>query len=190
MYLKKEDFEKSALIIAKNLLGSYLVHNSLEGLTVGRIVETECYLGANDIASHAFHGITERNKIMFGPSGHFYIYFTYGMHYCINIVTEKEGIAEAVLIRALEPIKGIELMQHRRHTDNITNLSNGPAKLTQAMGINKKINGLSVESPQLYLTPTNDHSFKIIHKPRIGIKANTDKLWRFYIENNPYISAK
>src|SRR5260370_33103893 len=116
------------------------MHLEEEETTLGRIVETEAYLW-NDPAAHAFVGKTKRNAVLFGPVGHAYVYFIYGMHYCVNVVTGREGAGEAVLIRALEPQRGIALMQQRRRTEKVTLLCNGPARLTEALGITVALNG-------------------------------------------------
>ncbi len=142
-----------ALRAAPNLLGWVLVHDSRDGTTAGIIVETEAYT-AHDAASHSYRGKTARTEVMFGPAGHLYVYFTYGMHYCINVVTGAEGNGEAVLIRALEPIEGLELMKQRRGQTDELQLTNGPAKLTQAMGIAKPNNGeFLLGNGRLHLKP-------------------------------------
>ncbi|MSR85848.1 DNA-3-methyladenine glycosylase [Candidatus Woesearchaeota archaeon] len=174
--------------IAKSLLGMYLVHESPEGKTVGKIVETEAYLW-NDPAAHSFSGKTERNAPMFGKPGTTYVYFTYGMHFCFNVVTAKEGIGEAVLIRALEPIEGIGLMKLRRRVEELHQLCNGPAKLVQAMGIQKEYNTHFLLDKPLYLQERKE-KIKIVSTTRIGISKATKKKWRFYIKDNPFISKK
>lgn len=176
-----------ALTAAQSLLGCELIHRSPEGTTSGYIVETEAYM-ATDAASHSFRGKTPRTEIMFGPAGYLYVYFTYGMHYCVNIVTGSEGIGEAVLIRAIQPNDGIEIMKHRRLTENIINLTNGPAKMAQAMGITKLQNGEYVlGSGPVQLRPGIKPD-SIVKAKRIGITRETEKLWRFYIAGSPYVS--
>ncbi len=172
--------------IAKKLLGMYLIHESTEGKTVGKIVETEAYLW-NDPAAHSFSGKTKRNAPMFGKPGIAYVYFTYGMHFCFNVVTAEEGKGEAVLIRALEPIEGIELMKKRRKQEEIHAICNGPAKLVQAMGIRKKYNGHFLLEKPLYLEEKKEN-VKIISKQRIGITKASDKKWRFLIKGNSFVS--
>jgi len=182
-------FDKDTITIAQSLLGLYLIHESPEGKTVGKIVETEAYL-FNDPAAHSYRGKTPRNAPMFEKAGTSYVYFTYGMHYCFNIVTEKEGIGEAVLIRALEPIEGIELMKQRRKQEDISQLCNGPAKLVQAMGITKDHNNISLQEKPLYIEERKKEKFSIAKKPRIGISLAKSKPFRFYIKGNPFVSRK
>jgi len=158
-----------------------------EGKSIGRIVETEAYL-EDDPASHSFRGKTKRNEVMFGSPGRAYIYFTYGMHHCFNVVTNIEGVGEAVLIRALEPISGIELMKKRRGIEDVKNLCNGPAKLFVAMGISKEMNGLNLESGKLRIEQSNDR-FDIISSNRIGISQGSDLKYRFFIKGNEFVSA-
>lgn len=189
-------FKKSTLQVARELLGMYLVHYSPEGFSVGRIVETEAYL-YNDPASHSFNGPSSRNQAMFGPAGKAYIYFIYGMYHCFNVVTRPEGKGEAVLIRALEPIVGIEWMQKRRQKKSgkkisLQNLCNGPAKLVIAMGIHPKQNHLNLLTSELRLLPRNyfwkSSQFSIVVDKRIGIRKGAELPYRFYIEGNIFIS--
>lgn len=174
---------------APRLLGCRLLHESEQGITSGRIVETEAY-EESDPASHSHNGKTTRNEVMFGPPGRAYIYFTYGMHYCFNIVTGIEGDGEAVLIRALEPLEGIDLMRERRGRRDIRNLCSGPAKLVQAMGITSEHNGQDLSTGRLRLLAAENTDFDVVRTTRIGIKKSTDKKLRFYIRGNPYISRK
>lgn len=173
--------------IARGLLGKILIHLLPEGLVMGKIVETEAYLSRDDPACHAARGETKRNEAMFGPPGNAYVYLIYGMYYCFNVVTGKEGTGEAVLIRALEPLEGIMEMQQRRGISELSNLTNGPGKLCQAMGINKAHNKISLTDSDLVIMDTKENPL-IASSPRIGIKAGTDLLLRFYIPNNPYVS--
>lgn len=172
--------------VAPKLLGSLVVREIDGQELVGRIVETEAY-DQTDAASHSYKGRTPRTDIMFGPPGHAYVYFTYGMHYCCNVVTGQEGEGSAVLIRALEPLEGLEIMRQNRGREE--SLTNGPAKLCQALKIDKTLNGHNLSSSPFYLElkeqlPTN----KIMQTTRIGITRNTDKPWRFYIKGNPFVS--
>jgi|SRR3989338_5308626 len=182
MKLKKEFFAGETLDVARNLLGCYLIN----GNCAGKIVETEAYL-ENDSASHSFKGKTKRNGAMFGEPGTAYVYFTYGMHHCFNVVTNKKGIGEAVLIRALEPVKGINKMKLNRKKEDIKFLCSGPAKLVAALGINKKHNGASLINGKIKITE-GEKPKEIVSTGRIGIKNNAHLHYRFYIKGNPFIS--
>jgi len=165
---------------AKDLLGKTLVRKIGNQILSGVIIETEAYKGKNDPASHASRKKTERNKIMFGEVGHAYVYFTYGMHYCFNVVAKKEeDKAGAVLIRAIQPQQGIKHMVKNRKTDVISNLTNGPGKLTQAMQITLKQYDLDLTKNSSLFIIDGKKPTKIMAKPRIGIKTGIDKLWNF-----------
>lgn len=181
------DLSKSAATCAQRLLGCELVR-IVDGKSMrAKIVETEAY-AQNDAASHSFRGMTPRTQIMFGPAGFAYVYFTYGMHYCFNIVTGKEGEGSAVLIRALEPLEGIEYMQQNRPAE-IMQLTSGPAKLCQALGIDRTLNGHDMRTPPLQLIAKHPLSPKhIVATTRIGISQDTHRIWRFYIKDNPLVS--
>lgn len=172
---------------ARNLLGWKLVHESPEGKTSGYIVETEAY-DMDEPASHAYGGMRVRNAPMYQESGTIYVYFTYGMHYCMNIVTGPKGHGQAVLIRALEPVEGIQLMEKRRGVTGKT-LANGPAKLTQAMGITKNQNNTKLKPGVLYLEPGITPQ-GVVQTMRIGISKAVDHPWRFYIAGSPYVSKR
>lgn len=175
------------IVGAESLLGWELVHETAEGRTSGYIVETEAY-HQDDPASHTYKGQTLRNSAMFGPAGTIYVYFTYGMHYCFNIVSGHKGRGEGVLIRALQPKEGIELMKQRRGRDNERELTNGPAKLVQAMGITSSMNGSRL-GDSIYLLPgLHVARTDIIIGPRIGISKATEELARFAIKDNPFVS--
>ncbi len=178
--------------VATGLLGMFLVHETAEGVTAGRIVETEAYLWG-DPACHAYRRKTARNANMFGPPGYAYVYQIYGLHYCVNVVTGPEGVGEAVLIRALEPIKGIPLMQARRGTAKLTDLCKGPGRLVQAMGINKVMNGMSITEPPFQILPATAYpgasgAFQMVTTTRIGITQGADLPYRFYIEGSRFVS--
>ncbi len=197
MVLPRSFYEQETVVVAQQLLGKYLVHNSPEGVSAGRIVETEAYLGTNDPASHAYRGETTRTKAMFGPPGHAYIYFTYGMHYCFNVVTAPSGKGEAVLIRALEPVEGIGLMQTRRGVDAFPNLTNGPAKLVSALGISPGLYGSDLTEGPLTIRDAYENypirvleASEIVVTPRVGIKVAQELPLRFYIKDNPFVSKK
>ena len=179
-----------AVYVARALLGKILVHYSNEGITSGIIVETEAYSSRNDPACHAFRGKTKRNAVMFGPAGRAYVYFIYGNHYCFNVVTNEPGIAEAVLIRALQPYEGLHLMKERRGSHHpVNNLTSGPGKLCAAMGIGKMENGLPLtEAPLFIARGLSMETEQICTSRRIGISQGTDKQWRFTIKDNPFVS--
>jgi len=169
--------------VAKNILGKRIVRKIRNQTISGIITETEAYRHTDDPASHAFRKITDRNKVMFGEVGVAYVYFTYGMHYCFNIVARNpRRAAGAVLIRAIEPEKGIEEMLKNRNNVNLKNLTNGPAKLAQALQITKEHYGLDLtKNSKLYITDGIKPK-KIIASPRVGIREATDKLWNFKIK--------
>ncbi len=181
------DFLNDALIAAKQLLGYKLVHETSQGITSGIIVETEAYT-SDDPASHTYRGQTARNMVMFGPPGHAYVYFTYGMHYCFNVVTGPPGSGQAVLIRALEPVDGINLMKERRKNDDVHQLTNGPAKLVQALEISKADYGSDLLNGGNLRIEKGYRPSKIIQTTRIGIKNAADIPWRFYIAGNKFVS--
>lgn len=176
------------LTAARSLLGWKLIHQSPEGVTAGYIVESEAYNQA-DPASHTYRGKRVANAAMFEEAGTIYVYFTYGMHYCVNIVTGPAGHGEAVLLRALEPAEGIELMQKRRHTTDRYNLCSGPAKLVQAMGITMAHGGTHITKGSLRLEPGFVPE-QIVQTTRVGISKAQNQPWRFYVKGNPYISRK
>lgn len=189
--LPREFYSRSTPLVAKDLLGRDLVRR-LRGLCLeGKIVEVEAYGGSDDPASHAFRGRTPRNQVMFGEPGLAYVYFTYGMHYCLNVVTEKEGVPGAVLIRALEPLRGIESMRKRRRTSQLVSLANGPARLTHAMAITRKHNGIDMTVPgELFVSAADNPTPRIVTSTRIGIRLGREKPWRFHIEDNAYVSVR
>ncbi|MBX4212158.1 DNA-3-methyladenine glycosylase [Candidatus Pacearchaeota archaeon] len=187
MIISQEFFNRNTIQVAKDLLGCYLVSESKEGRTAGKIVETEAYL-SDDPGSHTFKGKTKRNEVMFGPAGRAYVYFIYGAHHCINVVTQKPGVGEAVLIRALEPIEGIEIMRKRRNKDDVKDLTNGPGKLVSALAIDKSCNGLDFNDRIKILE--RKEKPKIIATTRIGLSQGKDLPYRFYIKDNPFVSRK
>ena len=179
--LPRKFYAKDTVYVAKKLLGKRIVRKT-RGLELsGIITETEAYRHEDDPASHAFTKITERNKVMFGEVGISYVYFTYGMHYCFNVVAKHpKTAAGAVLIRAIEPEKGIEIMQKNRKKPNLENLTNGPAKLSQALGITKKQYGVDLtKESELYITEGVKRPRKIVASPRIGIREAIENLWNF-----------
>ncbi len=181
-------YVQDTLTVAQALLGCVLVHDSPQGRTSGMIVETEAYLH-NDPASHAFGGQMKRNAAMFGPPGHAYIYFIYGRYHCLNVVTQAEGVAEAVLIRAVEPLDGIELMQVRRPGCRLGQLTNGPAKLVTAFAIPPLLNGHDLRRSPLWIEPRVPRAVvQVVATPRIGISRGREELWRFAIRGNTWVS--
>lgn len=175
-----------SLLGARSLLGWKLVHESSDGITSGYIVETESY-DMHDPASHAYGGLRKRNAAMYEEAGTVYVYFTYGMHYCMNIVTGSKGHGQGVLIRALQPLEGIELMKKRRGLSDERQLTNGPAKLAQAMGIHMRHGGMKIGASELRLEPGIE-VHEVVQTTRIGISKAVDQPWRFYIAHNPYVS--
>ncbi|SDW89306.1 DNA-3-methyladenine glycosylase [Tepidimicrobium xylanilyticum] len=200
MKLNREFYSRNTLTVAKELLGKVLVHNINGEKLKGIIVETEAYLGIRDKAAHAYGGRkTKRVEAMYGLPGTAYVYLIYGLYYCFNIVTEKEGVPEAVLIRAIEPIEGLDLMAKNRFGisyDNLTkyqkkNLTNGPGKLTRALNIDKALNMIDLCGDRLYLEEGDNSEFNIVETTRIGIdyaEEAKDFPYRFYIQGNSYVS--
>jgi DNA-3-methyladenine glycosylase len=173
---------------AKRLLGCLIVREYNNRLLVGKIVETEAY-DQRDAASHSYRGRTARTEVMFGPPGFTYVYFTYGMHYCMNVVVGEEGYGAAVLIRAIEPLEGVEQMKINRKTDKPLNLTNGPAKLCQALAINKALNGHDLNNWPLRIIIKDEVPRAAVEETtRIGISKDTDRIWRFYLKNSPWVS--
>ena len=174
--------------VAQRLLGCYLVMHTKNDTVTLRIVETEAY-HQTDAASHSYKGRTPRTDVMFGPAGILYVYFTYGMHYCMNVVTGPEGEGSAVLIRAAEPLEGLDILRHNRLNQPDGQLTNGPAKLCQALGITREWNGHDLQQEPLRLVvqpPVNQKD--IVQTTRIGISQAQEKPWRFYIRDNSYVS--
>lgn len=190
--LTQDFYVDDTIQIARSLLGKVLVHLSPDGRTSGIIVETEAYLSKGDPACHAAKGKTKRNAAMFGPPGRAYVYFIYGNYFCFNVVTNIEGIGEAVLVRALQPLEGLELMQKRRgRILKPSYLTNGPGKLCTAMGITGEQNNASLQDPPLFiLEGVKIDSSLIGCSGRIGIKEGQDKPWRYFIKGNPFLSRR
>lgn len=181
-----DELNAPAEIVAPRLLGCELVREVDGHILRGRIVETEAY-DQSDAASHSYKGRTPRVDVMFGPAGHLYVYFTYGMHYCCNVVTGGEGHGSGVLIRALEPLEGQEIMVQKRGRKD--ELANGPAKICQALQINRRHNGHDLRKPpiQLIFKPPLQPD-EIVQTTRVGITQAKDMPWRFYIRDNPFVS--
>lgn len=183
-------YERATDVVASDLLGRLLVRKTVEGAMAARIVEVEAYFGQGDPASHACRGMTPRNTIMFGRAGKAYVYLNYGVHYLLNVVTGKEGCAGAVLLRAVEPVSGIDLMMHNRPVKKSVDLTNGPGKLTKALkvDIHDNYTDMTNQDSGLFIARGEPGAFSITKSPRIGISAGTDMLLRFSIEGNPYVS--
>jgi len=181
--LSRDFYKRDTVVVAKDLLGKKLVRRIGNKTVSGIIIETEAYRYKDDLASHAYNGPTERNKVMFGQVGLAYVYFTYGKYHCVNAVARNQNHkAGAVLIRALEPTKGIQYMKKNRNTDVIDNLANGPAKLTQALQIDKKQYGEDLtKSSNLFIMEGIKTNQKIISGTRIGIRKSVEKKWNFRI---------
>ena len=187
--LPKEFYSRKTTIVAKELLGKTIVRKLGDMRLEGKIVETEAYRGKDDPASHAYRGITKRNKVMFGEPGHTYVYFTYGNHWCLNFVAHEPSKPGAVLIRAIEPTTGIEYMKKFRSVSSLENLCNGPGKLTKALKIDNKLNGLDItKEGELYVVNTEEKTFEIGVSTRVGIRRGRNKLWRFFIKGNLFVS--
>lgn len=185
-------YRRPTLTVARDLLGRYLLRRIGREVLVGRIVEVEAYRGSDDAASHAYRGRTTRNDVMFWEGGHLYVYFTYGMHFCANIVTGRSGKPGAVLVRAVEPLEGIQsLRRNRAGILNDQHLTNGPAKLCEAFRIARSENGASLRGPDLMLTRgTPPPQRRRARSVRIGIRNGREKRWRFFERGNPWLSAK
>lgn len=187
--LSREFFARDTVKVANDILGKQLVRVKGKARMTGRIVEVEAYRGSDDPASHAFRGPTPRNAPMFGEPGHAYVYFTYGNHYCLNVTTQVGGKPGAVLIRAIEPLRGLSVMRRLRPNVPELALTNGPGKLTKALGIDKALNEVDMTRPgPLFIVDAEDVSFEIARSARIGIREGKDRLWRFYISGNRYLS--
>ena len=184
--LKRPFYERPTVDVARDLLGKVLVHGPAAGL----IVETEAYLGGDDLAAHSARGITDLTRVIFGPPGHAYVYFIYGMYECLNVVAEGVGSPGCVLIRAVEPLEGIPRMRRRRPgARGIEDLANGPGKLTLALGITRRHNGADfTRGPLTIHAPQRQEPVQIAVSPRIGIRHCADWPLRFFIEGNRYVS--
>ncbi len=172
-------YDRNTAIVAQELLGKHLIHVVRGVERVGRIVETEAYLGPHDRAAHSCKGLTPRTNVMFGPPGHAYVYLIYGMHHCLNVVTEPEGHGSAVLIRALEPVR------------NIAGKTSGPGLLCKALGVDRSLNGTDLLGDRLYISDAGAEEFRIVKRPRIGVDyagAWARRLLRFYIRGNAHVS--
>ncbi|MGA9033440.1 MAG: DNA-3-methyladenine glycosylase [Sulfuricaulis sp.] len=180
--LPRAFYDRDTIAVARDLLGKYLVHISRGVERIGRIVETEAYLGPHDLAAHSARGLTERTQVMFGPPGHAYVYMIYGMYFCMNVVTERKGHASAVLLRAVEPVT------------NIGERTQGPGLLCRAMRIDKRLNGHDLTGKNFYIaTPAKSEPVVIVKRPRVGVDYAgrwARRHLRFYIKGNPFVSKR
>jgi len=195
--LKKSFYRRELLDVARNLLGKIFVKASGDKILAGKIVEVEAYHGDLDEAAHSYGGITKRNEIMFEAGGYLYVYFTYGAHHCCNVVTGKKGQGTAVLIRAVEPITGIDKMIRNRFgrklkdDKEIFNLTSGPGKVCQAFKFDRTHSGTDLSGKEIFILEGEKIKSKDIGvSKRIGITRSVDLPWRFFIKNNPYLSRK
>ena len=189
MKLPREFYLRDGLTVARELIGKKLITNLPEGLTSGIIIETEAYMGAIDAASHAYKGKTERTKIFYGAGGFVYVYLIYGMYLCTNVIANAENIPEAVLIRALEPVDGVELMKRRRDKNNLRELCSGPGKLSQALGITKNFYGEDLCGNEIFIVDGEKLSVEATKRINVDYAgAAADYLWRFIASGNKFLS--
>lgn len=200
MKLKREFYNRDTVLVAKELLGKILVHRVEGKITAGKIVEVEAYKGIIDKAAHTYNGRrTKRVEVMYGNPGFSYVFFIYGMYHCMNVVTREEGIGEAVLIRGLQPIDGVNIMSERRYNISfealkkrqIINLTNGPSKLCKALAIDETCNGIDLCKDVLFIEEDDGKPFDVGVSKRIGIdyaEEAKDFPWRFFIEGNEFVS--
>ena len=208
LVLRREFFWREALAVAPQLLGCVIAHETGDGMVAAKITEVEAYRGESDPASHAFRGKTARNAVMFGEPGHAYVYFTYGMHFCVNLVCRPPGEAAAVLLRAGRVVEGADLASARRMADAGTgvtvrgakapaerDLARGPARLSQALGIGRAQNGADVCDPTGQVRVLAPAGFAglpaatVRSGPRVGVRLGADADWRFWVDGDPTVSA-
>jgi DNA-3-methyladenine glycosylase len=180
--LPRSFYDRDTVTVARELLGKLLVHQQGDDRRIGKIAEVEAYLGAHDLAAHSSKGVTERTKVMFGPPGYAYVYLIYGIHYCMNVVTEREGHGAAVLLRALEPMEGI------------SSKTSGPGLLCRALKIDRRLNGHDLVSDNFFIAaPETPEKFTVVKRPRIGVDYAghwAKRHLRFYIKGNPFVSRR
>ena len=190
--LPRSFYSRSTLDVANDLLGKVLIRRLGRRKLAGRIVETEAYVGPHDLACHASKGHTPRTAVMFGPPGLAYVYMIYGFYFCLNVVTEPEGYPAAVLIRAVEPLEGVDLMKKlRSHPVRHTNIASGPGKLCMAMSIDKQLNGADLLGTTIWIEDRNIDREAILTSPRVGVDyagEYKDKPWRFFVDGSPHVS--
>lgn len=191
--LRRSFFARDARVVARELLGAVVVHDDPErGLVAARIVETEAYLGRDDAASHAFRGPTPRSAAMFGPPARLYVYFTYGMHWCTNVVCDQDGTGAAVLLRAAAPVAGLDAMRARRPAArHDRELCAGPARLSAALGLDGRHNEASLlRGPVRIVDDGTPLEGRVATSPRIGISEGVEHLWRYYVEGDAHVSRR
>jgi DNA-3-methyladenine glycosylase len=188
--LPEKFYLRDTLTVARELLGKVIIKREGKKILAGKIVETEAYIGEHDPACHAYQKFTERSSVLYEKGGTIYVYFVYGNYYCFNIVTERKGTGNAVLIRAVEPIKGIEIMKIRRQkAKNIYELTNGPSKFCLAFDIDRKDNRKDITGKEIFVSnPLVKEDFKISTSKRIGLKVGMDFPYRFFIKNNLFVT--
>lgn len=193
MKVPRSFYERSTIEVSRQLLGKHLVRRHPDGTTIGRIVETEAYIGPQDKACHASRGRTVRTEVMFGSAGRAYVYFVYGFHHMLNIVTEQQNFPAAVLIRAVEPVQGIALMKRRRGNEDLQNLTSGPGKLCQAFAIDRSLNGSDLCGDILFVRDAGEPVTQIVSTPRIGVEyagSWKHEPLRFLIGGNRFVSKR
>jgi len=187
--LPRSFYDRPTLEVARNLLGSFITFRTKQTSLSARIVEVEAYIGQDDPACHAARGLTERNQVMFDQPGFSYIYFIYGMYHCFNIVTEREGFPAAVLLRAAEPIDGIESMRKRSPKGKVEQILSGPGKFCRSFGLTLDHSGMDLTGNTLYLTSGKGKPGRIVTTTRIGIKTGTELSYRFYLAESEAVSG-
>ena len=189
--LPRSFYNRPTREVARDLLGKYIVYDSPEGKLAGRIVEVEAYIGWDDPACHAARGETGRNAVMFGPPGFSYIYFIYGMYFCLNFVTEKKGFGAAVLLRACEPTEGLDTMyKNSPRIKSDLQLLNGPGKFCRSFGLSREQNGLDLTGSVLYIEDRAEKAPRIGRSQRVGIREGQDKLWRFFDNESKAVTKR
>jgi DNA-3-methyladenine glycosylase len=186
--LTRSFYARASPEVARELLSKVLVRRIGDTMLKGRIVEVEAYTGATDPGSHAFRGPTRRNRVMFGPPGYVYVYVIYAVHFCMNVVAETEGVAGAILLRALEPLAGIQVMERSRGGRAVPDLCSGPAKLCQAYGITTAQDGVDLTGDEIWIEDDGDRPQQIDVSTRVGLTKGTDLPLRFYLPNNRFVS--
>jgi DNA-3-methyladenine glycosylase len=186
--LDRRFFARYTPSVAKDLLGCFIVRNTGGRVLSGKIVEVEAYRGSDDPASHSFRGMTKRNSIMFEEAGHVYVFFSYGFHWCLNFTAEKKGQPGAVLIRALEPVEGIQEMIANRGIAEVGRLTNGPGKLTKALAIDGSLNGVDLVSSEEIYVLDKESRVGFRASQRIGISKGQEQQWRYFVDGNPFVS--